>query len=219
MKCELCDDTGWEPIVIEGVRRVRRCGCWHQQHPSQVLQLPAYFAAARLENYQSVPGTELALSAAHRWLKGSHDLYLSGPVGCGKSRLAASLANETVALGSTAAFADVSGLIDRARAAEFDADKLDPLVQVKAVDVLILDDVGAVEKASDYTLRVLLGIVNDRMANRRRTIWTSNLTLDQLAAHMQDERIASRIAGVAEVVWMRATDFRVAGPKAWAVTA
>jgi hypothetical protein len=26
--CESCAGTGWEPIVVAGVQRVTRCGCW-----------------------------------------------------------------------------------------------------------------------------------------------------------------------------------------------
>ncbi len=219
MTCLRCDDTGWEPIVIDDVRRVRRCACWHTAHPSTVANIPAYFAAARLSTFQPRPGTELAQAAAGRWQQGSHDLYLGGPVGSGKSRLACSLANEATTTGASAAFFDVSDLITKARAFEFDEATVDPLSQARRVDVLVLDDLGSVEKASDYTLRVLLGLYNDRLANRRRTLWTSNLSLDQLSTALQDDRLASRISGNAEVVWLAAEDFRVAGAKPWAVTA
>lgn len=219
MTCLRCDDTGWEPIVIDDVRRVRRCSCWHTAHPSTVANIPAYFATARLSTFQPRPGTELAQAAATRWQKGSHDLYLAGPVGSGKSRLACSLANEATTTGASAAFFDVSDLVTKARAFEFDEATVDPLSQARRVDVLVLDDLGSVEKASDYTLRVLLGLYNDRLANRRRTLWTSNLSLDQLSTALQDDRLASRISGNAEVVWVAAEDFRVASAKPWAVTA
>lgn len=219
MSCDRCDNTGWEPVDLEGVRRVRRCACWFQAHPSTVANIPAYFAQARLSNFAERPGTELALSAAARWRKGTHDLYLAGPVGSGKSRLACSLANEVGVTGATAAFFDVSDLVTKARVAEFEEGQIDPLVQARRVDVLVLDDVGSVEKASEYTQRVLLGLYNDRLAHRRRTIWTSNLTLEQLCTLLQDERLTSRIAGASEVVWVSAADFRVTGPKDWAVPA
>ena len=219
MTCERCDDTGWEPITIDDVRRVRRCSCWHTAHPSTVANIPAYFATVRLSTYQARKGTDAALAAAQRWQKGSHDLYLFGPVGSGKSRLACSLANEATTTGASAAFFDVSDLVTKARAFEFDESPVDPIAQAKRVDVLVLDDLGSVEKASDYTLRVLLGLYNDRLAHRRRTIWTSNLTLDQLSVALQDDRLGSRIAGNGETVCISASDFRVDGPRAWVVNA
>jgi hypothetical protein len=28
--CAQCDESGWEPVEIDGVRRLRRCGCWRR---------------------------------------------------------------------------------------------------------------------------------------------------------------------------------------------
>lgn len=214
--CDLCDSTGWEPIESNGARTVRRCACWYRAHPSRVAGVPKFFESARLENYEPQPGTHGALAAAKRWLKGTHDLFLAGSVGCGKSRMACSLANEVGNAGTSSAFFDVSDFITRVRTAEFDRDDLvNPLGVARAVDVLVLDDVGAAEKASDYTLRVLLGLYNFRLGEQKRTIWTSNHTLDGLGSMWQDDRLPSRIAGAAEVVQITAEDFRVTGAKAW----
>lgn len=215
-RCPVCDNTGWEPIEADGVRRVRRCGCWLAAHPSQVANLPQFFTKALLENFQQRPGTDLAITAGRRWLKGSHDLFLAGSVGNGKTRLACSLVNECRTTGTSAWFIDVADLLERARKSEFDQDVVDPIPAVRAADLLILDDVGSLEKTSDFTLRTLLALYNARLAAQRRTIWTSNKTIDQLAELWGDERITSRIAGAAEIIWVKAADFRIGTEKAWA---
>lgn len=218
MSCEKCDH-GWEPVVdAQGIRRVRRCACWLAAHPSHVTGMPTFFEQATLANFARRDGLDAAKAAASRWLKGTHDLFLGGSVGSGKTRLACSLANEGVALGVSAAFFDVGDLLDRARKAEFQHETvIDPLLLARNVDVLILDDIGAMEKTSDYTLRTLLALYNNRLASQRRTIWTSNHTLDALGALLGDDRLPSRIAGAAELLWIAASDYRVDGPRAWAV--
>ena len=214
--CSRCEGAGWEPVELDGRRRVRRCVCWLQANPASVANLPDYFKTATMANLQPTAGVAAAVPAANRWLKGAHDLYLEGPVGVGKSRLASSLANEAVSLGASAAFFDVSDLLDRARAFEF-GDGTNPIPQARSVDILVLDDVGSGEKASNYTLRVLLGLYNHRLANSRRTILTSNLGLDSLSQWLQDDRLSSRIVGSAEVVVMSGDDYRLASRKPWKV--
>ncbi len=210
--CAACDDTTWRQV--DG--RARRCDCWLEKHPSTVHGIPSFFEKTDLASFLALPGTEAAIAAARRWLKGEKDLYLAGTVGSGKTRLACSLANEATRLGRSAAFCDVATLIDEARKAEFqrsaESDP-DPLHKLKRIDVLILDDVGALEKASDFTLRTLLTLYNQRLAQQRRTIWTSNKKLDELGAIFNDDRLPSRIAGAADVVWVSAGDFRVAGDR------
>jgi DNA replication protein DnaC len=40
--CPHCEDTGWKPVTIDGVRRVERCDCW------QDLQAQRLFDDARI---------------------------------------------------------------------------------------------------------------------------------------------------------------------------
>jgi hypothetical protein len=47
--CESCEGTGWEPVMVDGVKRVTRCGCFRMFQAkltqlgvtSQPLSLPA----------------------------------------------------------------------------------------------------------------------------------------------------------------------------------
>jgi DNA replication protein DnaC len=75
------------------------------------------------------------------------------------------------------------------------------------VKVLYLDDLG-VEKVSDWALQTIYLIIDRRYSEMLRTIVSSNLSLDQLAVRL-DDRIASRIAGMCEVVHMKGKDRRL----------
>jgi DNA replication protein DnaC len=75
------------------------------------------------------------------------------------------------------------------------------------VNVLYLDDLGT-EKATDWALQTLYLLIDRRYSEMRRTIISSNLSLDELADHL-DDRISSRIAGMCEVVKMTGEDRRL----------
>ena len=85
---------------------------------------------------------------------------------------------------------------------------VDYLKQYKKVDVLGLDDIGA-EKGSDFSRRVLQGLYDARLDHKKRTLFTSNLSLGDLEEFLGDERLPSRIAGNADVVFMGGQDMRV----------
>jgi hypothetical protein len=36
--CAQCDETGWEPVLIDGVQRLARCGCW-RRYQAKLAQL------------------------------------------------------------------------------------------------------------------------------------------------------------------------------------
>jgi DNA replication protein DnaC len=73
---------------------------------------------------------------------------------------------------------------------------------------LFLDDIGA-EKSSDYMQSILFLLIEMRNTGRkRRTIITSNLSLNMLA-QQHGERVASRIAEMCEVVKLSGSDRRI----------
>jgi len=72
---------------------------------------------------------------------------------------------------------------------------------------LILDDLGP-EKSSEWSIQTLYSIIDRRYRDVRQTLITSNLTLDEIAEKVGD-RIASRIAGMCEVVEIKGKDRRL----------
>lgn len=74
------------------------------------------------------------------------------------------------------------------------------------VPLLILDDVGA-EKTTDFSLQSAYLLFNKREQNEMPIFGTSNLTVDEIGRKL-DDRIASRIRGMCDVVNIGGDDQR-----------
>lgn len=70
------------------------------------------------------------------------------------------------------------------------------------VDYLVLDDFG-VEGTTDWILTTLYLIIAHRYEYRKTTVFTSNLTIDQLAKKFGDERITRRIADQCRIIQLK----------------
>ncbi len=215
--CETCDDSGWQPIVEGGVRRARRCPCWIERQAKAADGTPLEFRDALLENFTETRGNKHALAAARSWAESGRDLALIGPVGTGKTRLACSLLNEHFRRHRAGFFVRTPMLLHELRRQEFTApEDQDTSLFDRCCreSVLVLDDVG-VEKGSDYTRRTLHTIYAARGDQGLRTIWTSNLDLEGLAAFLGDDRLTSLIVGHADVVAHIGDDWRVSQRDRW----
>jgi len=77
------------------------------------------------------------------------------------------------------------------------------------VDVLFLDDLG-VEKPTDWAISTLSVLIDRRYRNELTTYISSNYSLEQIAQRLGD-RIASRIAGMCQVIHLTGDDRRLQG--------
>lgn len=68
----------------------------------------------------------------------------------------------------------------------------DVLDKYKLVDILVIDDIGAFSN-TDWAYQQLYLIIDYRYSHMKTTIYTSNLSLTQLATALNDFRIPSRI--------------------------
>ena len=213
-ECERCAGTpGWEPVEVDGVTRLGRCGCWTAAHAS-APSVPREFRDARWSTWRRTADSRHALEAAQAFLRAGEDgrdLLLCGPVGTGKTRLACTLLNEWWRTGERSmAFARVPLLLYRLRpqAASDSSETFDRLV---AARLLVLDDLGSErDAATDYTRRTLLMLYEARHDAGRRTVWTSNKRPSEIAVFMGDDRLSSRIVGRSEVVGLEGPDWRLA---------
>src|SRR5581483_474523 len=220
--CDACEDTGFEIVDVDGVRRARPCACRrHVNVPTWADDVPMDFRGARLANYRETPENTHAITAGREWLAGQRrDLYLFGPTGTGKSRLAATLLNEAYVAGQRSAmYVYVPRLIQlQVHAVGVDdpsmkRDAVALLERCRLVDPLVLDDVAGAEPGTDFSRRHLLTLYEERINAGRRTIWTSNLSLDGVAEFLGDDRLLSRIAGRAgDAIELVTTDFRLTPP-------
>jgi len=137
-------------------------------------------------------------------------LVLFGGYGCGKTHLAAAIANRAIERGQPVLFVVVPDLLDYLRAtfapsspATYD-ERFD---QVRNAPLLILDDLGT-QSSTPWAQEKLFQILNYRYTARLPTVVTSNHRLEEI-----DLRLRSRLVDpdVATILSILAPDFRRSG--------
>lgn len=116
-------------------------------------------------------------------------LLLRGKYGCGKTHLAAAIANFTVSLGIKTLFITVPDLLDTLR---YSYSGSGPNFEERFEDIrksplLIMDDFGT-QNATEWAQEKLFQIINYRYINKLPMVITTNLDLDQI-----EGRIRSRL--------------------------
>jgi DNA replication protein DnaC len=136
-------------------------------------------------------------------------LVFVGPVGCGKTHLAAAIANQCLADGGRPFFVNVPELLDHLRstfAPGSSATYDERFEEVRTAQLLILDDLGT-ESSSEWAREKIYQIFNRRYNTRAPTVVTMNpREYDRL-----DERVKSRLndAVLSRVILMKeASDYR-----------
>ncbi len=137
-------------------------------------------------------------------------LVLMGHYGCGKTHLAAAIANQVVGRGELAIFVVVPDLLDHLRAtySPHSTTTYDRrFEEIRNCPLLILDDLGA-HSSTPWAQEKLFQIFNHRYNARLPTVITSNHRLEEI-----DMRIRSRIIDpdLARLVKILAPDFRQSG--------
>lgn len=117
-------------------------------------------------------------------------LLLEGSLGCGKTHLAAAIANYRLAQGDSVLFMTVPDLLDHLRTtfsptSDITYDEL--FDRVRNVSLLVLDDLGA-ESPTPWAQEKLFQIINHRYLHRLSTVITTNVDLDRI-----DPRVRSRL--------------------------
>lgn len=172
--------------------------------------VPVEFHSARFDSYRVEDGNKTGVDKGRAFIKGTRDLFLTGGVGAGKTRLACTIANEAYHARMGARFVRVPMVLHQLQPGRSPDDIAELERQLFTAPILVLDDIGAErDMATDYTRRTLLMIYEERGDRGHRTIFTSNKTVGELAAMQDDDRLASRIAGRADVVKLSTPDQRM----------
>lgn len=157
-----------------------------------------------------VPGVQQGYQAALEFAtypKGW--LLLLGHYGCGKTHLAAAIANACLARGSVVLFSAVPDLLDHLRStfapmSEVVYDELFSLM--RETELLVLDDLGT-QYPTPWANEKLFQLLNYRYHQQLPTV----ITVNDQGLQIVDERIRSRLDDkglVRTVVFKRAKDYR-----------
>ena len=210
--CPLCGGNGYAMVQdVYGYEVAKPCQCLSQRILNSRIRycgLPEALKDIALKTFSlSVyqgPESKAVASVACQVVKYYLDhfdqmkaegkgLYLySGTKGSGKTRMAASIANELMRNHDTSVrFSTSITILDEIKnswnAKEYTERQL--LDSLFTVPVLIIDDFGA-ERATEWAGDRFYQIINERYINNRVTIFTSNMSLNSLK---YDDRITNRI--------------------------
>jgi DNA replication protein DnaC len=226
--CEICDDTGWKTVDVDGIARVTRCDCWHQ-HLYQTLltsaRIPRRYAHCELTNFETHTDSQRdahrrAIRLVEQFPVVDRGLLFYGDIGVGKTHLAVALLKELVRRkGARGVFYETRDLLKLVRDTynnQVETTELDVLRPVLDADVLVLDDLGA-EKKSQWVEETLGLVVNTRYSERLTTIFTTNLidtdnTEPHSVAFQLGLRIRSRLLEMCDWVKIDSHDTREVGP-------
>jgi DNA replication protein DnaC len=125
-------------------------------------------------------------------------LVLQGGLGCGKTHLAAAIANFAVSISVPTLFITVPDLLDSLRftfndpAASFE----ERFEQIRSAPLLVMDDFGT-QKTSLWAQEKLFQIINYRYINRLPLVLTTNLSdedfEERIRSRLQDRELVSRV--------------------------
>lgn len=218
-QCPICQGAGWVrvevPVGDPMFGKAVMCDCRKAELDAQRIRdlqnmsTLEPFLDLTFSNFdQSVPGVAQAYRAATEFARDPHDwLVLQGGCGCGKTHLAAAIANERIRLGSNVLFTVVPDLLDHLRAAFAPTSTVQydqRFESVRSTELLILDDLGT-ENATPWAQEKLFQIINHRYSYRYPTVITTNRRLSSL-----DERIESRLSdrALCRIIEITANDYR-----------
>ena len=125
-------------------------------------------------------------------------LLLQGGYGCGKTHLAAAIANFAVSLGVPTLFITVPDLLDSLRFAYQSTETTfeQRFEDIRAAPLLVLDDFGT-QNATEWAQEKLFQIINYRYINRLPLVITTNLEEidieERISSRLQDPELVTRV--------------------------
>ncbi len=133
-------------------------------------------------------------------------LLLTGRYGCGKTHLAAAIANHAIEAGVSTLFLTLPDLLDWLRYAYSGVDMSfeERFEEIREIPLLILDDFGT-QNATAWAQEKIFQIMNHRYINKLPTVVTSNMLVNDF-----EGRVRSRLQdpNLVTVVNIQAPDYR-----------
>ncbi|MNW47209.1 Primosomal protein DnaI [compost metagenome] len=177
------------PLLV-GFEKQQRIGRLIKSH-----HIPRSVLNATFEDIEPDPPRRAAIVEAMKFctdfvpgqtIKG---LYLYGQMGVGKSKIAGAVAQELAKRGIDVLMVYVPNFLAEAKDSIRSNSVLSKLEALKEASVLVLDDIGA-EPLTSWTRDEVLGSILQRRMEELPTLYTSNLTINELRKHLENVRDA-----------------------------
>lgn len=174
-----------------------------------------------LDTLAVTEGIEPAVQAA-AWFardpKGCGGLILAGPVGCGKTHLAAGIGHALVLQGYPTEFQPVYALFDAIRAEYSSGGCGDVLGRLSRVPMLILDDLGneriATGEKGDWAREQLFKLIDQRYLQELPLVVTTNYDVARLGERIGTHNVSRLLETCGSPVTIRAPDHRLRSAQA-----
>jgi DNA replication protein DnaC len=224
--CDLCGDTGYRAgapcdCLLELYREEQRSSL------SGLLKLgDETFDSFDLSYYDDAPDARTGVSPrrnmeivyetcvqyARKFGKRSFNLFLCGAPGLGKTFLSACIARVVSENGHSVVYDTVAAIFSKLEDEKFgkgeDApDTREQARRYRACDLLIIDDLGT-EMTTAFTVSALYELINTRLITGKKTVISSNLTLDDLRKRYTPQ-IMSRVEGEYQALMFYGEDIRL----------
>jgi DNA replication protein DnaC len=225
--CPLCGGLGYLrrdlPVDHPEFGRLQMCECRSSDVSQQIHN--RLFAISNLEKLQHLTfenfqprgriglgpwqadSLERAYNQAQQFAEKLNGwLVLQGGFGCGKTHLAAAVANFAVGIGVPTLFITVPDLLDTLRFAYDDPQSTfeERFEEIRSAPLLVMDDFGT-QNATPWAQEKLFQIINFRYINRLPLVVTTNLLLEQIEgrirSRLEDPELVTRVV-------INATDYR-----------
>ncbi|MFD1032926.1 ATP-binding protein [Metaplanococcus flavidus] len=211
-----CDGTGLIHVIDSNLESLMRiCRCRKDREVTIKLQsanIPLDFIECSVENFEievykdksDKQKAKFVKHAASKFVENYDEckslgkgLYLfSEMTGSGKSRLAVSIANDLIKKYNLnvlyTSSIDIFTEIKKTFGSDSEYKEHEVLKAYKMAELLIIDDFG-VEKSSEWAESIFTQILEERMNNRKLTIFTSNIHTENLSKKFPMGRVQSRI--------------------------
>ena len=229
--CPLCFGTGMEAVPGRGARR---CACRSDDHRQKLLEaarIPRRYGSCSLENYQPQKGNASHLRAfnfAHRLVSDypavERGLLFMGPVGVGKTHLAVAILHGLLEKGVPCLFYEFGALLKEIQDSfnpASPATELKVLAPIYEVEVLVLDELGAV-KPTDWARDMMTQVIGRRYNDRKLTVFTTNYAderrqpSDETLEDRIGARVRSRLYEMCRTVTLEGEDWRRRFDRAYA---
>ena len=226
--CPKCGDTGWVGASMCSCLR-QLCAQEQIAELSKLLDLGEQsFDTFSLDFYSPLPwpGEELSprenmefiLEVCSNYARKFgkfyfHNLFLTGAPGLGKTFLSACIARTVSEQGFSVVYDTAVNVFARFEEQKFARDReeageaKDETRRYLGCDLLILDDLGS-ELTTPFVQSALYTLINSRLSSDRRTVISSNLSMDQVRQRYTPQ-IASRLEGEYRVLPFYGDDIRL----------
>ena len=156
---------------------------------------------------------ESCINYARRFGDRSGNLVFTGAPGLGKTFLSACIAREVSENGFSVVYDTAAHIFQQFESGKFGRDnpfEEDPDREINRYlncDLLIMDDLGT-EMLTSFVQSAFYRIVNDRLVNGRKTILSSNLTIDEIGKRY-GAAVRSRVEGEYDILQFFGRDIRI----------